>query len=60
MNETSSQLSGSVQSGRRARRCKQIITVEFDKAWAGYCKTMEEGSLPRGVGRRSRKVSWGK
>ena len=50
MNETSPQLSGSAQSGRRERKCNQIITIEFDKAWAGCCKTMEEGSLPGGVG----------
>lgn len=36
MNETSPQLSGSAQSGRQERKCKQIITIEFDKAWAGY------------------------
>lgn len=45
MNKTLSQPSGSAQSDRQYRVCKQTITVEYDKGWVGYCESMEEGCL---------------
>lgn len=45
MNKTSSQLTGSAQSGRQDRVCKQTIRIKYDKGQAGYCGSLREVCL---------------